>query len=197
MPPTTTPAPAAKWQFAPRFKRHAFGWRSDTALLRQLGRVDEAYQRYGLLAHESTTHLTTFRALHKHYPHIPKADLLADLVRAQPGQEGKWFAAAKDAAMYAEALALCRQSPTDPRTLTRAARDFCRREPDFAVQAGLQALRWMAAGHGYEITLLDVQEADEAVEAALPHSTFDQAQVAQEVRALVKPMLHRWAARRR
>jgi len=113
-------------------------------------------------------------------------------VRAQPGQEGKWFAAAKDAGLYAEALALCRQSPTDPRTLTRAARDFCRREPDFAVQAGLQALRWMAAGHGYEITLLDVQDADEAVEAALSHSSLDQAQVSKEVLTLVTQMLPRF-----
>ena len=26
--------PAHKWQFAPRFRRHAFGWRSDTPMLR-------------------------------------------------------------------------------------------------------------------------------------------------------------------
>ena len=42
---------------------------------------------------------------------------------ATPGEEGKWFAAAKDAGLYDEAIALARRTPTDPRTLARAARD--------------------------------------------------------------------------
>jgi hypothetical protein len=44
----------------------------------------------------------------------------------------------------------------NPRTLTRAARDFAAKEPRFAVEAGLAALRWIAAGFGYEITGMDV-----------------------------------------
>jgi hypothetical protein len=32
--------------------------------------------------------------------------ILADLVETTPGEEGKWFAAAKDAGLYEEALAL-------------------------------------------------------------------------------------------
>jgi type IV secretory pathway TrbD component len=68
----------------------------------------------------------------------------------------KQFAAAKDAGLYDEAIALAQRTPCDPRTLTRAARDFAATNPRFAVEAGLAALRWIAAGYGYEITGLDV-----------------------------------------
>ena len=47
-----------------------------------------------------------------------------DLVQVSPGQEGKWFAKAKDIGFLTEAVAVARQSPCDPRTLTRASRDF-------------------------------------------------------------------------
>ena len=82
--------------------------------------------------------------------------ILDDLVASTPGLEGKWFAAAKDAGLYNEAIALALRTPCDPRTLTRAARDFAASNPPFAVEAGLAALRWIAAGYGYEITGLDV-----------------------------------------
>ena len=36
--------------------------------------------------------------------------------------------------------------PTDPGTLTRAARDFASKRPEFAIDAGLTALHWMARG---------------------------------------------------
>ena len=51
------------------------------------------------------------------------------------------------------------QTPCDPRTLTRAARDMKEKEPLFAAEAGLAALRWLLEGYGYEITSLDVQDA--------------------------------------
>lgn len=38
--------------------------------------------------------------------------------------------------LYDEVLALARQTPCDPRTLTRAARDLAEAEPAFAVGAG-------------------------------------------------------------
>ena len=53
-------------------------------------------------------------------------------------------------------IALANMAPCDPKTLTRAARDFAEVNPTFATEAGLAALRWLAAGHGYEITGLDV-----------------------------------------
>ena len=45
------------------------------------------------------------------------ADILAELVRSTPGEEGKWFAVATAAGLYDAALALASRSPCDPRTL--------------------------------------------------------------------------------
>src|SRR5262249_25117410 len=55
-----------------------------------------------------------------------------------------------------------RSGPTDPRTLTRAARAARDKHPDFAVEAALIALHWIAEGHGFEITFVDVLAAREA-----------------------------------
>ncbi len=61
--------------------------------------------------------------------------------------------------MFDLALELVRESPCDPKTLTRAARDHAERDPAFAEGAGLAALHWLARGQGYEITALDVLSA--------------------------------------
>jgi hypothetical protein len=56
----------------------------------------------------------------------------------EKGEEGKWFAAAKDAKMakvFREAIELASRTPCDPRTLTRAARDYGTTEPAFEVEA--------------------------------------------------------------
>jgi len=120
------------------------------------GLVDEAYPRYGLRANRAATYVGTFRAVARRYPHKRPPEILADLVATTPGEEGKWFAAAKEAGLYDEALALARRSPSDPKTLARAARDHAESEPGFAVEAGLLALHWLVQGHGYEITGADV-----------------------------------------
>jgi len=125
-------------------------------ILLLLGQTDEAYARYGLTANRGSTYLGWFRAVLRKYPDKPRAVLLSDLVRLTPGDEGKWFAAAKDARLFDEAIALANQTPCDPKTLTRAARDFADKNPAFAVEAGLAALRWLIQGHGYEITGADV-----------------------------------------
>lgn len=52
-----------------------------------------------------------------------------------------WFAAAKSAGLYEEAVKLANKTPCDPRTLTRAARDNEEKKPRFAVEAGMAALR--------------------------------------------------------
>ncbi len=138
-------------------------WTSDTSvnrlceqILLSSGLVDEAYRRYGLYAHRAGTYLATFRAVSKRYPTIEPARILADLVEASPGDEGKWFATAKEVGLYELALNLVRSSPCDPKTLARAARDFAEKEPLFARGSGLAALHWLVRGHGYEITSLDV-----------------------------------------
>ena len=100
------------------------------------GRVDEAYARYALTANRMGTFLGWFRAVAKKYPHGARGGVLSDLVRLTPGDEGKWFAAAKDARLFDEAAALANQTPCDPKTLTRAARDFADKNPAFAAYSG-------------------------------------------------------------
>jgi len=128
-------------------------------ILLSSGRADEAYERYALRASRGGTYLAAFRAVMRKYPEKAPAEILAGLVASTPGDEGKWFAAAKDAGLYDEALALARRAPCDPKTLTRAARDYAPTEPAFALNSGLLALHWLVAGYGWEITGADVQEA--------------------------------------
>ena len=123
------------------------------------GLADEAYGRYGLVANQAGTYLAWFRAVAKKYPHKAKAEVLADLVAHTPGEEGKWFAAAKSAKLFDEAIELANRTPCSPQTLTRAARDFEEKNPAFALEAGLAALRWLVEGYGYEITGADVHAA--------------------------------------
>ena len=90
---------------------------------------------------------------------MPATQILDDLVAMTPGEEGKWFAAAKSAGLYDEAIALARRTPCAPQTLTRAASDFKEKNPAFATEAGITALHWLVEGYGYDITALDVASA--------------------------------------
>lgn len=149
------------------------------------GMADEAYQHYAMEANQKTTYLATFRAIAKKYPHKEACAILADLVANSPGNEGKWFAAAKSAGLYNEAIELANRTPCDPKTLIRAARDMKSREPRFAVEAGVTALRWLAAGYGYEITGLDVREAFKfTMEAA--RNAGCEGEVRERIRVLVR-----------
>lgn len=127
-------------------------------LLLNSGLADEAYRRYALRTNQQSTYLATFRAVIKKYPHKDPREVLADLVESTPGERGKWFAAAKSAGFYDEAIALVQSAPADPKTLGRAARDFAEKQPLFAMEAALAALHWAAKGYGYEITGLDIRE---------------------------------------
>jgi len=136
-------------------------------ILLSSGMVEEAYDRYAIDANRQGTFLATFRAIAAKYPAKPAARILRDLVEGTPGEEGKWFAAAKSAGLYNEAIELANHTPCDPRTLTRAARDLAAEEPFFALEAGMAALRWLAAGYGYEITAADIWAAyDSTMKAA-------------------------------
>lgn len=137
-------------------------------ILLSSGMVDEAYRRYALEANQSTTNLSRFRAIAKKYPSKQPSEILQDLVSSAPGSEGKWFATAKELEFWDWAIELAMQSPTDPKTLTRAARDFGDKHPNFAFAAGLASLFWISQGHGYEITGVDVIDAHKAIlQAAL------------------------------
>ena len=150
------------------------------------GRVDEAYRRYALEATRGTSYLATYRALARKYPHKESEELLADLVETTPGDEGKWFATAKEVGLFDEAIRLATRAPCDPKTLTRAARDFADVRPEFAVEAGLAALRWLAEGYGYEITGADVW-------AAYTHTmkAAEKAGRAEEVRDRIRMLITR------
>lgn len=148
------------------------------------GLHDEAYRRYGLRAAQGNSYLARFRALAKRYPMMAPAEILVDLIKTTPGEEGKWFATAKELKLYELALQLADQSPCEPKTLARAARDFLESEPVFALGAALAALRWLNEGWGYEVTGTDVIDAyDLALEAAA-RSRIDN--VIDKIRALLE-----------
>ncbi len=158
--------------------------RACEAILLSSGLADEAYERYALIANQAGTYAATFRAVTKKYPHKAPAEVLADLAETTPGEEGKWFAAAKDAGLHQEALSLASRTPCDPKTLTRAARDHAEDAPAFAVGAGLLAIYWLVQGYGYDITGADVW--------AAYASTMKAAEVQgrrEEVRARVREMV--------
>jgi hypothetical protein len=94
------------------------------------GCADEAYARYAVAATYATTNLATFKAIVKKYPHMPRESILRDLVASQPGNEGKWFAAAKDngidtgnGLLGAKSWAACERRLATIRFLDMAPRD--------------------------------------------------------------------------
>ena len=125
-------------------------------ILLSVGQAEEAYERYAIAANQSTSYLGTYRAIIRKYPEKAPAEILRDLIQSTPGEEGKWFATAKAAGLLDLAIELANRSPSDPRTLARAARDFRDENPAFALEAGLAALRWLGQGYGYEVAEADV-----------------------------------------
>lgn len=100
-------------------------------MLIRAGRVDEAYSSYAIGANGAGTYLATFRAIAKKYPEKPAKQVLADLVKSTPGEEGKWFATAKELELFDVAIELARRSGCDPRTLARAAHDHATDRPAY------------------------------------------------------------------
>ena len=144
--------------------------------LLKAGRRAEAFNQYALLANQAHTHIATFRALAKKYPELAKDKLLDHLITSTPTEPGKWFATAKTLKLFDHATQLAWASPCDPKTLTRAARDHLKTQPDFAMQCALASLHWMSMGHGYELTGMDVQDAYRmAIEAAATSQQTQQA----------------------
>ena len=52
-------------------------------------------------------------------PEKDKSQILADLIATTPGEEGKWFATAKEIRLFEMALELVNRSPCDPKTPPR------------------------------------------------------------------------------
>ena len=138
------------------------------------GLCEEAYRRYGLSAAVGNSYIARFRSVAKRYPMKDKLQILSDLIATTPVEEGKWFATAKELGFYDLALELVNRSPCDPKTLTRAARDYLDSEPAFALGSAIAALRWLSEGWGYEVTSIDVVEAyDRAMDAAAKLNMVD------------------------
>lgn len=149
------------------------------------GMYEAAHRRYGLSAAVGSSYIARFRAVAKRYPMKDKSQILTDLIATTPGEEGKWFAAAKELELYDLALELTNRSPCDPKTLTRAARDYLDSEPAFALGSAIAALRWLSEGWGYEVTSVDVVEAcDRAMDAAASLNEVDD--VNERIRQLVE-----------
>lgn len=128
-------------------------------ILLAAGRGEEAYRRFAYTANRAGSHLATFRAIKKKYPDKAPRTILDDLIAETPGEEGKWFATAKDLSLLDLALDLSRRSPVDIGTLLRAARDYLDKKPAFTLETATTALGWMAAGHFYELKAGDVWQA--------------------------------------
>ena len=126
-------------------------------IMLSMGQAEEAYERYAIAANQSTSYLATYRAIVRKYPKKAPTEILRGLIQGRPGEEGKWFATAKEAGLLDLAIELANCSPSDPRTLIRAALDFMDKNPAFALEAGLAALRWLGQGYGYEVTRVDVR----------------------------------------
>jgi len=127
-------------------------------ILLDLGRVDEAYGKYALTANASSTGLATFRAIVRKYSTQDPKKILLDLATSS-GDAGRWFAAAKDAGLLGLALEFAEQGRTDPRTLSRASRDFLKKDASFSLKVGRLALQRILEGYGYELTGIDVLDA--------------------------------------
>ncbi len=165
--------------------------RACEAALLAAGREEQAYREHALLAAQETRYVAWFRALRQRYPRRDPKQLLSDLVSftvLQHGEavRGKWFAAAKEAELYQEAIALAQSGDADTRTLLRAARDFAEREPHFALQAGLTALTAMLDAGPYEVTKTDVWTAYNAILLAA-NAAEQRAEVIEQLRALLSP----------
>jgi hypothetical protein len=106
------------------------------------------------------------------------------MVKTTPGEEGTWFADAKEVVLYDEAPALASRTLCDPKTLIRAVRDFSDRQPSFAVGAELLAIHWLVQGYGYEITGADVWAAYSSTMTAAEKNGN-----ASEVRECVKKLI--------
>jgi len=124
-------------------------------ILLAAGRRAEAYERYALTANQANTGLATFRRITTKYPEVDPQRILTDLADAS-GDFGRWFAAAKDAGFLDLALRFAANGRTDPKTLSRASRDFLESDAVFALRIGRLAVDRILAGQGYDITALDL-----------------------------------------
>lgn len=119
------------------------------SVLIDMGRIEEAYEKYGLKVPSYGTNLNIYRGICEKYPTIDRRRILLDLI-GRSGLKGKWFAAAKTAGQLDIALECAMTSDCDPDTLFRATRDFAEKEPQFALKVGIEAVMTYLTGSFYD-----------------------------------------------
>jgi hypothetical protein len=119
-------------------------------ILLAVGRTQQTFLEYGFEANRMSTFLATYRALRKKYSMVEPKKILTHCINKTPGEEGKWFAAARHAGFLDVAQRLATEYRTEPKTLTNAARDHALTDPEFAVEVGISALRGINAGYSYD-----------------------------------------------
>jgi hypothetical protein len=109
------------------------------AVLIEMGRIEEAYGKYGLDIPSYGTYLNIYRGICKKYPSIDGRKILLDCI-GRTGNKGKWFASAKEGGFLDIAIDCAQGSRANADVLLRACRDFAEKEPEFAVQVGIQGI---------------------------------------------------------
>jgi hypothetical protein len=102
------------------------------------------------------TGLATLSALRKRYPDISPERILNDLIDADPGNERRYFAAARKIGMVSLALEIAEKHNVEPKTLTTACKDYLEKDVELSLRFGCMALQRYADGYGYEPELPDV-----------------------------------------
>ncbi len=134
------------------------------SVLIEMGRIKEAYETYGLDIPSYGTYLNIYRGIFGKYPSIDRRKILLDCIE-RTGDKGKWFASAKEAGFLDIALECAQGSGANPDVLLRACRDFAEKEPEFAVQTGIQGIIKLITETFYEEVLpIDVRQAYDLVE---------------------------------
>ena len=129
------------------------------SVLIDIGKIEEAYEKYGLKMPSYGTNLNIYRGICKKYHTIDKRKVLLDLIE-KTGNKGKWFAAAKTAGQLDIALECAETGDCDPSTLLRATRNFAEKEPEFALKVGIEAMMIYLTGNFYDpISPIDIQTA--------------------------------------
>lgn len=134
-------------------------------VLLEAEREDEAYYEYGLGIRSGNTYLSSYKAIVKKYPRRDPEEILTDLVETS-ADRGKWFAAARQAGYLDIARECARSGLVEPKTLLTAARDALERDPSFSYEVALRALDLILQGYGYELMVIDIHPAFEALFAA-------------------------------
>ncbi len=136
------------------------------------------------------TYIAWYRAVSEKFPGRQPIEILQDLIATMPGEEGKWFATAKELGALELAIRLANTSPCDPNTLSRAARDYLDKDAQFAMDAGRAALHWYLQGYGFDVASYDVLYAlDTTMKAAAQLGQTDSLKA--ELRLQVEPKLKR------